>query len=458
MWLQCEWHDCFGGPVSTYSAPQVSSDHLLHDLQWPLFWSLWLSSLEWLHTAAVSNNVMLAAIDFGIMGYRKSGGLTDQDYINKSGHTSVECTMAWNMSYDATDRNLSCTYDNIEYDNVHHTFEITVQKMNMFGLPVIIFGGLIGNTLSFIVFAGTPMRMLSCSVYLAFLNIADSIFLLTLLTTWLGWFEIYLFHQPGWCQVIIYLSYVSSFLSVWGVVCFTVERFIVVYFPLKKSTLCSTRRALIVLACLSLGAAVMYSLNLFVHHVIKDEMFGQICVTIDEYDSMARAMTAVDTVATLILPSICIIAFNIAIMVRVWGIMGRNVKEPEKGGRSGSRVPMSLVRRESRSAKHKSIQWRTTRSLLIVSTVFVILNLPSHGLRIHLVMHYLIRTDNKVIAYWHKWLQVLQFLSYANYSANFLLYCACNAAFRIGVRRMLVHSAQLIDRVLSCIIHGWNLG
>ena len=44
-----------------------------------------------------------------------------------------------------------------------------------------------------------------------------------------------IFHTDGWCQFVTYATYVSAFLSAWIVVGFTVERYIVVYYPLQVS-------------------------------------------------------------------------------------------------------------------------------------------------------------------------------------------------------------------------------
>jgi len=60
-----------------------------------------------------------------------------------------------------------------------------------------------------------------------------------------GWIGIHIFHKNGWCQTISYCTYVCSFLSAWTVVSFTVERWIVVFHPLKRHRLCTPRRAIV---------------------------------------------------------------------------------------------------------------------------------------------------------------------------------------------------------------------
>ena len=46
----------------------------------------------------------------------------------------------------------------------------------------------------------------------------------SLTLTWFSWINIHVIHRQGLCQMSVYLSYVFSCLSVWTVVCFSVER------------------------------------------------------------------------------------------------------------------------------------------------------------------------------------------------------------------------------------------
>jgi len=71
------------------------------------------------------------------------------------------------------------------------------------------------------------------------------------------WCQIY--HRRGWCQFFVYATYVASFLSVWYVVCFTVERYLTIRFPLKRQDLCRTARAKAVVFSFAGLALVLYN-------------------------------------------------------------------------------------------------------------------------------------------------------------------------------------------------------
>jgi len=109
-------------------------------------------------------------------------------------------------------------------------FHRVISILHVYVLPIIILIGIVGNTISFLVYVSTPrLYRQSSSLYLAFLAAVDNISLIFIFAVWFGWIGIHIFHKNGWCQTILYCTYVCSFLSAWTVVSFTVERWIVVF-------------------------------------------------------------------------------------------------------------------------------------------------------------------------------------------------------------------------------------
>ena len=66
--------------------------------------------------------------------------------------------------------------------------------------------------------SSSSLRRQSSSLYLAFLAAVDNISLVFILAVWFGWIGVHIFHKNGWCQTIMYCTYVCSFLSAWTVV------------------------------------------------------------------------------------------------------------------------------------------------------------------------------------------------------------------------------------------------
>lgn len=172
----------------------------------------------------------------------------------------------------------SQNHTNTTYDKSEHDFGIEIAYLigdflTHYYTPALVLIGTTGNILSVIVFFKTKLRKLSSSYYLAALGISDSCFLLGAFVSWLNYYSINIYNRDYYCQFFTYVSGLCSFLSVWFVVAFTVERFIAVLYPLKRQTICTVKRActvlfvLCVLGCLInipclIYAAPQYSIYL----------------------------------------------------------------------------------------------------------------------------------------------------------------------------------------------------
>jgi len=124
--------------------------------------------------------------------------------------------------FNATGRsNMSGAFQlsNLLADDSGAEFQRVISVLHVYVLPIIILIGIVGNTISFLVYVSTPrLYRQSSSLYLAFLAAVDNISLIFIFAVWFGWIGIHIFHKNGWCQTIMYCTYVCSFLSSWTVV------------------------------------------------------------------------------------------------------------------------------------------------------------------------------------------------------------------------------------------------
>jgi hypothetical protein len=150
--------------------------------------------------------------------------------------------------------------------------------------PFLVAVGSVGNILSVLVFFKTKLRKLSSSYYLAALGISDTCFLFGSFISWLNFIDIHVYNQNVFCQFFTYFTSVCSFLSVWFVVAFTVERFIAVLYPLRRQTMCTVRRAKMVLCGLIvLGAILCTPLLVFATPQHSERLNLTICDVRNEY-------------------------------------------------------------------------------------------------------------------------------------------------------------------------------
>ena len=219
----------------------------------------------------------------------------------------------------------------------HHV----IKGIQTIGVPLVLFPGLLGNAISLAVFLWTHLKLQPWSLYLAFLNIADIVFLLTVLphwTQWLGYGD-WLVTRQGWCNVNMFLNASSAFLSIWAVVCLSVERYVVVFYPWKRRTLCTRNKTIGVLIILLIVASVMTSYPLWAVTSVK-QCGRHICIIRAEVKrSIIQAFISVDTMFRFLVPAVAITLLNGRIGFHIMRL--KDDKSSAKGDKSSACSPLS---------------------------------------------------------------------------------------------------------------------
>ncbi|EAA10464.2 AGAP005001-PB [Anopheles gambiae str. PEST] len=293
--------------------------------------------------------------------------------------------------------------------------ELIGNFLNFYYMPLLVVVGSIGNILSVLVFFNTKLKKLSSSYYLAALGISDTCYLVGLFVTWLSFFQVHIYTREPYCQLFTYTSGVSSFLSVWYVVAFTFERFIVVRYPLKRQSWCTVRRAKTIIACLTMVGSVHSVPYIFYAGTQYSERSNvTICDMRKEYTSQMEIFNYIDTVIVFVVPFTIIVVLN------------------------------SVT----------SFTMKVTKMLLIVSSVFVCLNLPSYVMRVRAFVE--VKKSGTAMSLrsclcddvlfplpqtGHSYLTILvQYYCYlffiTNFGINFILYCISGQNFRKAVIEM----------------------
>ena len=325
-----------------------------------------------------------------------------------------------------------------------------VGYVDVYVVPLMALVGLLGNVLSFAVFGCTFMRRLSSSVYLAALAVADLGYLLCVLVSWTINTGLDLYSQDGWCQTFIYLTYVSSFLSVWYVVSFTAERYIAVHFPLRRQDLCTTRRAKLVVAGLAAFALLFYTFATWTSGV-SVVFLTPVCGPLPRFSRAVHILNNMDTVITLVLPFLAILIMNARIAYKV----ARFYRERKSMAlRTWSYSRWSKNRQHLVGAQRTQVYTRTqvrvTKMLLTVSTIFLALNLPHHTVRTYLFIMNFLYDDYQPTETYLLYHKLFQFVYYLQFCINLFLYNAFGKNFRKALqllwRRVKHNVAESINR------------
>ena len=301
-------------------------------------------------------------------------------------------------------------------------FRHAIRMMDYYIVPLVVIVGLAGNSLSCVAFLMTSLKTLSSSVYLASLAVADSGFLLCVFFSWSTNIGVTLYNMPFGCQFFTFCSYVFSFLSVWLVVGFTVERYIATCFPFKRNEMCTSRRAKIVVLGLTTVAILIYSYAWWTSSV---QLFYdmKLCMTISDYYHFLKFMVNLDTILTFLVPFLAIFILNVRIVCAVTQIKQQHIQ-----------VTSIQDSPSTPSISQNRIHTKVTTMLLVVSTSFLLLNLPKHILSI-LSMHFLSPSalqsmDYKAIE------KLFTYVFYLNFSINFFLYSLCGKNFRVALKKL----------------------
>ena len=350
------------------------------------------------------------------------------------------------------DSNMSCSNNASDsallqggLDSVGGTLAVFVTLFDQFVAPVAVIAGLIGNVIALFVLSERSVRKRSSDIYLVAINAVGVAFLACVM---LSWINVYKFN--GACQTLTYFTYVSSFLDVWYVVGFTVERYIAVHYPLRRTSLCTATKARRTVVLLAVIAGFAYNYVAWTSGVTEPwPGCGRICAPLHRYAAVLSFVHVVDTVMTLLLPFVIITFLNIRIAVAIF-----RQNRARQTITAGMPPPMPIrhlrlvanhdrhrfrlcryIRNHVRNRRSPHDQLRVTKLLMTVSVAFLALNLPRHATRAYTLVvfagdHY---QPSLMFVACDKLFNVLY---YAHFAINVVLYMTVGGTrFRSALRQ-----------------------
>ncbi|XP_045199617.1 somatostatin receptor type 4-like [Mercenaria mercenaria] len=324
--------------------------------------------------------------------------------------------------------------DYTEYygDEISPSFFYFAKYTTIYLQPVIFTVGLLGNFMSFCVFLSKSMRKISSNLYLAALSGSSYGFNLVLFFQWLEMVNVPIVHMQGFCQAIVYFGYVFSFMSVWFIVCITVENYIVTFHLSKAVVYCTVFRAKIVIGLLVLYSVLLYSGQFWTTGVVEVTENYTMCTEVAEYSQLNRIYNFWDTITTLVLPIIITTTLIVAILTQ-------NLCNAKKIDRQDN----SIYRRLSK--KQKSLV-RITRVLLAISLTFVLLSGPSYINKLrHLILTEMegrrpYTLTDRILQ------QTFQLVYYLSSCLNIIYYLVWSHNFRKETKKMLCLKPKTSNR------------
>ncbi|XP_013068062.2 uncharacterized protein LOC106056042 [Biomphalaria glabrata] len=226
---------------------------------------------------------------------------------------------SWNkMDFLNFSQNSSSVLHNLrEHLNQYYVYtEIpaVVHLFNHYIVPATCLFGVLGNLLLLLYFLRASVRLQPCSQYWTALVCVDTLFLITkLLLSSMTRFT--LLRSRLSCQLIIYLSYNSSFLSAWFVVFMMAEKTIVVCVPLRASRVCTRKKSILVMISASALSMILYSYSFFTIGHYEGE-----CVVSSYWYNFLTIVTYLDSCIVFVVPFVGVVALNATIILVLRGM------------------------------------------------------------------------------------------------------------------------------------------
>lgn len=303
-------------------------------------------------------------------------------------------------------------------------FEYQIHRQLLLFIPPVVFVlGIVGNFFSFITLNCRSMRRLSTCAYLSVLALADSLVLTVgLLRLWIAeltGIDLRNLSQLSCGTINVVASSASDF-SVWLIMAVTAERFIVVYYPLRVSSMCNRRRASWIMTILLVTLSAINSHFFWTTELSESSSCPATAPTCGPAEGYRVLLTEVwpwiDAFLYSLFPFVVILALNVVIVLRILST------KRHRATLCGGRRPSSSSAVENTA--------KLSVMLLAVSFAFLATTLPMNATLIAFAIRRAVVFDRSLGAKYKLVRTVCELLMYANHSTNFFLYCATGNKFR----------------------------
>lgn len=292
----------------------------------------------------------------------------------------------------------------------------TARDLCLYGYPAILVLGTIGNLLTLVIMLRSGMRRRSTGLYLCAVSVFDTLVLYSVcFRQWLSLVldSDVLSHSNAFCKTFNFLSYLSFDVAAWLLIVMTVERFLVVQFPLLSSKIATVKKAKTAIVVLIL---IMGALNIHFFWTVSVDENGFCKYTDSTRSFHDNVWPWIDATVYSFLPFILLLVVNILII-----LVHRRAIAVRK-------TTVRVHRSNERGTKFK-----LSTMLITVTMTFLFLSAPNVVLICirHKYFNFSVKIDDlRDVAVYRLVAMVTNFCLYLNHAINFFLYCISGEKFR----------------------------
>ena len=299
------------------------------------------------------------------------------------------------------------------------TFKIA-SYINVHWFPILIPIGLIGNTLSFLVMIKPSNRKMSTCIYMLAISINDNLMMLLALHNWL-------LRMVGYewplvqCKIINWLTASVLQNSRYQVLAMTIDKYVAIKWPHKAATYSTPRKVKFILI-----GIFIFTLFYNVFHIFLSSMVKGKCRANAVGGTIVKVFTWVNFLNNGIIPILMLIYMNYVIVQTIKHSGSTSKFKHESDTKMGM---------DTRQRKMKSAENQVTIMLLLVTTLFIILQIPTYTRYIY--MAFVAQNTPSQFASFILFSYITYALLVTNNGINFFLYCISGQKFRDDLKEML---------------------
>ena len=293
--------------------------------------------------------------------------------------------------------------------------------------PILVPIGLIGNTLSFLVMIKPNNRQLSTCNYMAALSINDNIMMILAIDAYLlTEVKVHILNESE-CKFLAYLHLLFLQNSTFQVLAMTVDKFIAIKWPHKVAIYSSAKRTRQTTTGIFVCVLIYNIPHLFSSRLVGDQCLGYV-----DGGIFTKVYSWLSFVINGVVPFTMLMYMNLIIVRTVRGSRKMfHRTNPSTNCVKGSANAES----EARQGTKKSAENQLTKMLLLVTTLFLILLIPTYFRFIYLT---LVKRDTPAkFAGSMLFYQATYKLYHTNNGVNFFLYCISGQKFRNDLKAIL---------------------
>ena len=309
------------------------------------------------------------------------------------------------------------------------TFKIA-SYISDYWFPILIHIGLVGNTLSFLVMIKPSNRKVSTCIYMVAISINDNLMMLFALHNWslrMVGFEWHLLQ----CKTINWLTASILQNSRYQVLAMTIDRYVAIKWPPRAAAYSTPRKVKFILISIFIFTLIYNVFHIFLSSMVKGN-----CRANAVGGTIVKVLTWVNLLNNGIIPISMLIYMNYVIV--------QTIKHSGKMFGSTSKfkhVSHTKKGMDTRQRKVKNAENQVTVMLLLVTTLFIILQIPTYTRYIY--MAFVAQDTPSQFASFILFSFITYALLVTNNGINFFLNCISGQKFRDDLKDMLCCYAKI---------------